>query len=320
MSKASLATGSGPVVNPVGGSIWPVSIFWSFIDIGTPAQKFPVAIDSGSFTLNVPTKGCQGCITKAPNNQYDASASSTSQSYPCSFGGCSVGSCSNGQCSYSNTYETCDPTDPSQPCSISGPFYSDVVSWGEAGPVNVTFGGISDQTAGFYQFATVDGVCGMASPSGSQSVFGQLVAQGAVPARGLHVQRYHLPWRCRPAPARRRNEVHAGHGLRVLPDELRRHDCRRPEAVWFGRDHHHRQRHQRPVDLPGGLRLVEAGHGEHVLFHEAGGRVRRVEDPVRWRLLQDDPGGDCHVPELHPLCAQHRPAHDPEGLLAVGPA
>merc|ERR1719238_2182037 len=182
MSKASLATGSGPVVNPVGGSIWPVSIFWSFIDIGTPAQKFPVAIDSGSFTLNVPTKGCQGCITKAPNNQYDASASSTSQSYPCSFGGCSVGSCSNGQCSYSNTYETCDPTDPSQPCSISGPFYSDVVSWGEAGPVNVTFGGISDQTAGFYQFATVDGVCGMASPSGSQSVFGQLVAQGAVPS------------------------------------------------------------------------------------------------------------------------------------------
>lgn len=33
MSKASLATGSGPVVNPVGGSIWPVSIFWSFIDV-----------------------------------------------------------------------------------------------------------------------------------------------------------------------------------------------------------------------------------------------------------------------------------------------
>lgn len=94
----------------------------------------------------------------------------------------SVWRAQNGQCSYSNTYETCDPTDPSQPCSISGPFYSDVVSWGEAGPVNVTFGGISDQTAGFYQFATVDGVCGMASPSGSQSVFGQLVAQGAVPS------------------------------------------------------------------------------------------------------------------------------------------
>jgi len=61
--------------------------------IGTPAQKFPVAIDSGSFTLNIPVKGCQGCITKAPNNQYDSSSSSTSQSFPCTFG-CQIGQCS----------------------------------------------------------------------------------------------------------------------------------------------------------------------------------------------------------------------------------
>jgi len=88
----------------------------------------------------------------------------------------------NGQCSYENTYETCDPTDPSKPCSISGPFYTDVVSWGTQ-PVNVTFGGISDQTPGFYQFETIDGVCGMASPVGSQSVFGTMVREGVLPAK-----------------------------------------------------------------------------------------------------------------------------------------
>lgn len=180
----------GVVNEPVYGSIWPVSIFWMYLDIGTPPQKFPVAIDSGSFTLNVPVKGCEGCITKAPNNQYDLSASSTGQDYPCTFF-CNTGSCVNGYCSYDNTYETCDPTDPSKPCSISGKQYQDQVSIGGVTAKNVTFGGISSQTSGFYQFETVDGVCGMASPSGSQSVFGSLVAQGQLPKNSWSICLHH---------------------------------------------------------------------------------------------------------------------------------
>ena len=79
---------------PAGGAVWPTAIYWSTVSVGTPPQKFPVAIDSGSGDLDISAKDCAGCVTTPPNNQYDASASSTSSSaFPFIF---------------SNSYQTCD--------------------------------------------------------------------------------------------------------------------------------------------------------------------------------------------------------------------
>lgn len=54
---------------PVGGSVWPTAIYWCFVQIGTPPQDFPAAIDSGSGDLDVAGVNCDGCVTSFPNNQ-----------------------------------------------------------------------------------------------------------------------------------------------------------------------------------------------------------------------------------------------------------
>jgi len=48
------------------------------VQVGTPPQDYPVAIDSGSGDLDIGGKGCKGCVTTPPNNPYDASSSKTS--------------------------------------------------------------------------------------------------------------------------------------------------------------------------------------------------------------------------------------------------
>ena len=95
-----------------------------------------------------------------------------------------MGSCDHKQdrCTFSNTYETCVPTDPTAPCTISGPFYSDVVAWGTDVSVPITFGAIDYQTSNFEQFQNIDGVCGMAGPANPQSVISQLATNNAIPA------------------------------------------------------------------------------------------------------------------------------------------
>lgn len=70
---------------PAGGDVWPVAIYWSFVNIGSPSKKFPVAIDSGSFTLDVPLVGCDGCVHQPPNNQYNPATSSSSVDFTCSL-------------------------------------------------------------------------------------------------------------------------------------------------------------------------------------------------------------------------------------------
>jgi len=161
-----------PVV-AVGGDVWPVSIYWSYITVGS--QKFPVAIDSGSFTLDIPLEGCKGCITKPPNNAYKPTDAPLKCSDPSCPSFCS------GTCSFSNTYETCDPTNPTEPCTISGDWYKDKVSIGGTDPVEVVFGAISYQTSNFYQFFTVDGVMGMAGGITDTSVFATMAKEGVVP-------------------------------------------------------------------------------------------------------------------------------------------
>jgi len=167
---------------PLFGNVYPVSIYWFTVSIGTPAVAFPVAIDTGSYTLDIPNTGCRGCISKAPNKFYDVTKSSTGKTILCGIShGCSSG-CKNGYCAFSNTYETCDPMHPTDPCTISGQWYTDQASIGPLGPVPINFGAIEYQTSNFYQFQNIDGVMGIGGPAGSTNLFSTLFSKGKVPA------------------------------------------------------------------------------------------------------------------------------------------
>eukprot|EP00998_Keelungia_sp_KM082_P003496 NODE_1434_length_1334_cov_70.681856_g1421_i0.p1 GENE.NODE_1434_length_1334_cov_70.681856_g1421_i0~~NODE_1434_length_1334_cov_70.681856_g1421_i0.p1 ORF type:complete len:403 (+),score=89.22 NODE_1434_length_1334_cov_70.681856_g1421_i0:60-1268(+) len=150
-------------VLPAWGDVWPVAIYWVDIQVGTPPITVPVAVDSGSGDLDIGAKGCVGCPTTPPNNPYDHTKSSTAKPvFPYVF---------------SNTYETCDLSNPVAPCTISGNLYSDQVSAGGLGPVNVSLGAITKQTTNFDQFNVVCGVMGFID-SGKSTVFEQLVKAG----------------------------------------------------------------------------------------------------------------------------------------------
>ena len=169
---------------PMGGNVWPVAIYWVEIEVGTPAQKFPVAVDTGSYTLDIPDHTCTTCITKSPNNAFDNTKSTTCDALPCGLS-CTIkgGSCKDGQCQFSNTYETCELKDPTAPCTIKGKWWKDQVTLGGAsGTVEVEFGTITSQTSNFDQFKNIDGVVGLAGPAGESNVFEQLVKGGKLPA------------------------------------------------------------------------------------------------------------------------------------------
>ena len=76
--------------------------------------------------------------------------------------------------------QTCAPHDPTAPCTISGLWFEDEVTFAGAGPVKVAFGAIDYQTSNFEQFQNIDGLVGMAGPSGISNTFSQLVKAGAV--------------------------------------------------------------------------------------------------------------------------------------------
>jgi len=145
---------------PAGGAIWPTAIYWTTVQVGTPPVDFPVCIDSGSGDLDISGKGCNNCPKQAPNMAYDPSASSTSkkQFFP-----------------FSNSYQTCDLTDPTAVCTISGPTYKDQVSLAGYGPVTVKLGDIQKQTSNFDQFKEIGGVMGF-TQGGGENVFASLVA------------------------------------------------------------------------------------------------------------------------------------------------
>eukprot|EP01059_Diplonema_ambulator_P001816 TRINITY_DN1152_c0_g2_i1.p1 TRINITY_DN1152_c0_g2~~TRINITY_DN1152_c0_g2_i1.p1 ORF type:complete len:443 (+),score=117.88 TRINITY_DN1152_c0_g2_i1:46-1329(+) len=169
--------------DPMGGDIWPVAIYWVEIQVGTPARTFPVAIDTGSFTLDIPHVSCDTCILAPPNNVYDNTKSTTSKVIGCGLECTEVfGTCNKTQCAFSNTYETCDLSDPTAPCTIKGLWYNDQVTFGGAtGSVGVNFGTITYQTSNFDQFKNIDGVMGLAGPDDSTNTFNQLVKGGKLP-------------------------------------------------------------------------------------------------------------------------------------------
>ena len=103
---------------PQGGNIWPVAIYWTFIEVGTPPIRFAVNVDSGS-NLDIEGIGCTGCNPKLPNNAYDPQQSSTSKrGTPPTF---------------SNSYLTCDLKNMTARCTVSGDVYEDEVSIGSLG-------------------------------------------------------------------------------------------------------------------------------------------------------------------------------------------
>ena len=62
---------------------------------------------------------------------------------------------------YVCSYQTCDLSDPSAPCEITGSNYMEAVSVGGLGPVKVNLGAITAQSANFDQFKKIDGVIGL---------------------------------------------------------------------------------------------------------------------------------------------------------------
>lgn len=180
-------TSRGAPSQPIGGDIWPVAIYWGVLAIGSNKALFPAAIDSGSFVLAVPLKGCDGCTTTPPNNAYVPTSSNTSFKYSCSLTKSCVPAGTHCDvikraCVEELSYQTCVPTDPNQVCSIKDMWFQDQVSWAGSPSVPVQFGAIYYQTSNFEQFQTVSGVVGMAGPNNPQSVIGQLASGGAVDA------------------------------------------------------------------------------------------------------------------------------------------
>ena len=51
-----------------------MAIYWITIGVGTPPQPFPVAIDSGSMTLDIQGPGCANCPPRHPNPHRRANA------------------------------------------------------------------------------------------------------------------------------------------------------------------------------------------------------------------------------------------------------
>ena len=148
---------------PAGGSVWPTAIYWTTVQVGTPAVDFPVAIDSGSGDLDISGAGCQGCPTASPNRAYDHTQSKSSKAvFPYVF---------------SNSYQTCDLKNPTAVCTISGKVYNDQVSLAGIGPTTVKVGSIEKQTDNFDQFKVIGGVMGFTS-GGNEDVFQSLVAAG----------------------------------------------------------------------------------------------------------------------------------------------
>ena len=98
-------------------------------------------------------------MTTPPNNQYDASASSTSSSaFPYVF---------------SNSYQTCDLKNPTAACTISGRLHKDQVTPAGLGPVEVEFGAISKQTSNFDQFDDPDANVPVSIAALPEGIFGE---------------------------------------------------------------------------------------------------------------------------------------------------
>ena len=83
---------------------------------------------------------------------------------PCNF---LCEGCVDNVCQFSNSYATCNLKNPDEPCTVTGPLYTDEIRIGNLPAVRTEFGAIENQTADFEQFQTIDGVMGFDGSTGS---------------------------------------------------------------------------------------------------------------------------------------------------------
>ena len=162
----AVAKGTGEANLPLGGNLLPMGIFYTEMEVGSPPKKFAVTIDTGSTDMLIPLAGCKGCKTNT--TLYDPASSSTSQIEECNKT-MTCRSCAPNpanpkieMCSFSDSYVTCDLSNLTASCTVSGVIYRDSISVGGFEAKNVKFGGINRQTDNFDQFKEIDGILGLA--------------------------------------------------------------------------------------------------------------------------------------------------------------
>lgn len=153
-------------IQPLNGNLLPLAIFYTTVQVGTPARTFNVSIDTGSTDLLVPLAGCAGC--KEGTEVYDPQASKGSgivecnKTLTCSKCQPSPSQPSHQQCAFSDSYLTCNLKNLTDICTVSGVIYHDTVSVAGISASDVRFGGINHQTTNFDQFKQIDGILGLA--------------------------------------------------------------------------------------------------------------------------------------------------------------
>ncbi len=168
-------------VTPLKGSLLPMGVFYTQINIGT--RTFNVTVDTGSTDLLVPIDGCDGCVPTAPAYDPIAPAEPCKNTSSLLCKSCTQDAAGEHFCSFYDSYLTCDLSNLTALCSVSGKLYRDDVTLGKFTAKNVLFGGITKQSSNFDQFKKVDGILGLAykSMGFSDSVFESVVAQNQIP-------------------------------------------------------------------------------------------------------------------------------------------
>ncbi|KAK9912904.1 hypothetical protein M0R45_036737 [Rubus argutus] len=186
---------SGVVDFPVGGTFNPylVGLYFTSVNLGTPAIEFYVQIDTGSDVLWVGCNSCSGCPQssglKIQLHSFDPMTSTTASVVSCSDKRCTVGfnaqdsSCDaqNNQCAYAFQY--------GDGSGASGYYVSDVLHFDTAGgnqsvtsnsSASIVFG-CSTSASGVLQKTdrAVDGIFGFGQQE--MSVISQLSSQGIAP-------------------------------------------------------------------------------------------------------------------------------------------
>lgn len=146
------------------GNLLPMGVYATTIGVGTPPVPFQVTLDTGSTDMLIPVKGCKGCAAGAPT--FNPDASSTSSVVACKgTSDVKCKSCADGhldQCGFKDSYLTCDLSNETATCTVSGGVYHDVIHLSEKLSAPWAFGGITFQTTNFDQFKKIDGIFGLA--------------------------------------------------------------------------------------------------------------------------------------------------------------
>lgn len=190
LAESTLAVAAKMNVSvPMNGNVYPTGVYYAVMQIGTPPQQFNVVLDTGSGTLILPAVGCSGCDPSVPKFNPKASTSIVKVAAN------AASDCENyfdpfaSQCTFSNSYETCVNSDPTEVCTESGPVWMDTFSIGGLS-AQATIGSITKQTPSYKIEDTIDGLMGLA---GHKS-FGKPIPIAALAQTGAIADVFALCW------------------------------------------------------------------------------------------------------------------------------